>query len=157
MKMYILSIFTLIFLESCATPRVINVVGPTDNALTCNQLDTEIARANRYADDAKKEKSLGTGTNVAALLFWFPGLYQTNVNVKEAVDAANRRSEHLSALKLKKNCGSDIKKKEIKNVNSSTGISNQSIVNELKDLQDLFDAGALTKEEFTKAKKKLLN
>ena len=55
-------------------------------------------------DDAKAEKSMGTGTNVAALLFWLPGLYQTNVNVKEAVDAANRRAEHLSRLKISKNC-----------------------------------------------------
>tara|TARA_B100000780_G_C21031069_1_gene413415 strand:+ start:485 stop:955 length:471 start_codon:yes stop_codon:yes gene_type:complete len=153
---YFLLLFTLIFFASCATPTVINVVGPTDNALTCNQLDTEIARANRYADDAKREKSLGTGTNVAALLFWFPGLYQTNVNVKEAVDAANRRSEHLSKLKLEKNCGNIIKKEEIKKINNPTNMGNQNIVNELKDLQDLFDAGALTKEEFTKAKNKLL-
>ena len=60
--------------------------------------------ANKYAEDAKKEKNLGTGTNMAALLFWLPGLYQTSVNVKEAVDAANRRAEHLSKLKIAKNC-----------------------------------------------------
>ena len=94
----------LIFLTSCATPTVVNVVGPTDGKLTCNQLDIEIAKANRYAEDAKKEKSMGTGTNVSALLFWLPGLWATHVNVKEAVDAANRRAEHLAGLKIKKNC-----------------------------------------------------
>jgi hypothetical protein len=31
------------------------------------------------------------------------------------------------------------------------------IVSQLKDLKDLLDSGVLTKEEFTKAKKKLLN
>ena len=31
------------------------------------------------------------------------------------------------------------------------------IVNKLKDLNELYKSGALTKEEFTKAKKKLLN
>ena len=99
------SIFALfIFLASCATPKVVNVVGPTDGKLTCNQLDIEIAKANRYAEDAQKEKSMGTGTNVSALLFWLPGLWATHVNVKEAVDAANRRAEHLASLKLKKNC-----------------------------------------------------
>ena len=68
------SVFALlIFLTSCATPTVVNVVGPTDGKLTCNQLDIEIAKANRYAEDAKKEKSMGTGTNVSALLFWLPG------------------------------------------------------------------------------------
>tara|TARA_B100001175_G_C19139824_1_gene463096 strand:- start:135 stop:452 length:318 start_codon:yes stop_codon:yes gene_type:complete len=100
-----ISLFLLLtFIASCATPTVVNVVEPTDNSLTCTQLDTQIAMAAKYADDAKKEKNIGTGTNVAALLFWLPGLYQTNVNVKEAVDAANRRAEHLSRLKVSKNC-----------------------------------------------------
>ena len=102
-KIFVLFII-LIFQASCATPTVVNVVEPTDNSLSCSQIDTQIAMAVKYADDAKKEKNIGTGTNVAALLFWLPGLYQTNVNVKEAVDAANRRAEHLSRLKTTKNC-----------------------------------------------------
>jgi len=82
----------------------VNVVGPTDGSMTCNQLDTQIAIANKYADDARKEKDMGTGTNVSALLFWLPGLWATHKNVEEAVDAANRRAEHLQSLKNKKNC-----------------------------------------------------
>ena len=104
MNKLIASLALLIFVASCASPTVVNVVEPTDNQLSCSQLDTQIAMAAKYADDAKKEKSMGTGTNVAALLFWLPGLYQTNVNVKEAVDAANRRAEHLSRLKTAKKC-----------------------------------------------------
>ena len=50
-----LSALTLtLFLISCATPTVVNVVGPNDGAMTCNQLDTQIALANKYADDARK-------------------------------------------------------------------------------------------------------
>ena len=67
-------------------------------------LDTQIALANKYADDARKEKDMGTGTNISALLFWLPGLWATHKNVEEAVDAANRRAEHLQRLKNKKNC-----------------------------------------------------
>ena len=104
MKKIIVLFILLTFITSCATPTVVNVVEPTDNSLTCAQIDTQIAMAAKYADDAKKEKNMGTGTNVAALLFWLPGLYQTNVNVKEAVDAANRRAEHLSRLKISKKC-----------------------------------------------------
>jgi|TARA_B110000438_G_C15665612_1_gene585887 hypothetical protein len=96
--------FLLVFLSACATPTVVNVIGPTDGKLTCNQLDIEIAKANRYAEDAKKEKSMGTGANIGALLFWLPGLWATHKNVGEAVDAANRRAEHLQNLKTKKNC-----------------------------------------------------
>jgi len=56
MKKYISILALLIFLTSCATPKVVNIVGPTDGKLTCNQLDIEIAKANRYAEDAQKEK-----------------------------------------------------------------------------------------------------
>jgi hypothetical protein len=42
--------------------------------------------------------------------------------------------------------------------NSQTlGTSSQNITEELKELKKLYDDGVLTKEEFTKAKKKLLN
>jgi hypothetical protein len=34
---------------------------------------------------------------------------------------------------------------------------NEDIVNKLKELNELYKSGALTKEEFEKAKKKLLN
>ena len=34
---------------------------------------------------------------------------------------------------------------------------NKDIVQQLKDLNEMYDSGALTKEEFEKAKKKLLN
>ena len=104
MKKIVATFMLLIFLVSCATPTVVNVVGPTDSSMNCNQLDTQIAIAIKYADDARKEKAMGTGTNVSALLFWLPGLWATHKNVEEAVDAANRRAEHLSRLKAQKNC-----------------------------------------------------
>ena len=104
MKKVFATFLLLIFVASCATPTVVNVVGPTDSSMTCSQLDAQIAIAIKYADDAKKEKNMGTGTNVGALLFWLPGLWATHKNVEEAVDAANRRTEHLSRLKTQKNC-----------------------------------------------------
>ena len=59
MKKILLIITLFLFVASCATPTVVSVVGPTDSKLTCNQLDTEIAMANKYAADAKKEKNMG--------------------------------------------------------------------------------------------------
>ena len=53
-----------------------------------------------------------------------------------------------------------IEKNEIIN-NNQTDISstnnNKSLSDQIKDLKDLYDSGALTKEEFEKAKKKILN
>tara|TARA_A100001011_G_scaffold359828_1_gene406643 strand:+ start:1534 stop:1794 length:261 start_codon:yes stop_codon:yes gene_type:complete len=44
---------------------------------------------------------------------------------------------------------------EYKEVNKFS--NNDQIVNELEKLNDLFESGALTQEEFDKAKKKILN
>jgi len=98
------SLLILIFLFSCATPHVVSVVGPNDSSMSCSQLDTEISIAQNYVRDAKREKSLGTATNVEALLFWLPGMVATQMNANEAINTANERTAHLSRLKAKKNC-----------------------------------------------------
>ena len=48
----LLTIF--IYCVSCANPTIVNVIGPNDNNLTCKELSTEIAKANKYADEAKE-------------------------------------------------------------------------------------------------------
>ena len=40
------------FFKFCATPTVVNVIGPNDNKLTCEELSAEIA-ANEYADELR--------------------------------------------------------------------------------------------------------
>ena len=46
-----------LFIVSCATPTVVNVIGPNDNELNCSELSAEIAKANQYADEAQKAKN----------------------------------------------------------------------------------------------------
>ena len=58
MTKLISSLFLLIFVASCATPHVVNVVGPNDNSMSCSELSNEISIASRYARDAKAEKNL---------------------------------------------------------------------------------------------------
>ena len=96
--------FLALFLNACATPHVVNVRGPNDDGMSCSQLNSEIAIASNYKRDAKKEKSLGTATNVGALLFWLPGMVATQMNANDAIRAADDRINHLSRLKSKKNC-----------------------------------------------------
>ena len=45
----------------------------------------------------------------------------------------------------------------VKSNSIATDSTNNDIVQQIKDLKELYDSGALTKEEFEKAKKKLLN
>tara|TARA_B110000495_G_scaffold158597_1_gene142523 strand:- start:298 stop:612 length:315 start_codon:yes stop_codon:yes gene_type:complete len=98
----ILSLFLIC--ASCATPTVVNVIGPNDNSLNCKELSAEIVKANQYADKAQEAKKMSKPHNVAALLFFFPGAGLTMKNVEEAATAAKDRALHLNKLKEKKDC-----------------------------------------------------
>jgi hypothetical protein len=93
-----------LFLNACVTPTVINVIGPNDNKLNCEELSLEIDKANQYADEAQEAKKMNKPHNIGALLFFLPGAGITMKNVEEAVRAANDRALHLNKLKEKKDC-----------------------------------------------------
>ena len=63
----------LVFILSCATPTVVNVIGPNDNKMTCEELSSEIAKANKYFEEAQKAKKTNTPHNLGAILFFYPG------------------------------------------------------------------------------------
>ena len=101
----ILSVLTLFFfIISCATPTVVNVIGPNDNEFNCKELSAEIAKANQYADDAQKAKKTGAPHNIGAILFFLPGYGMTMKNIDEATKAAKDRAIHLNKIKERKNC-----------------------------------------------------
>ena len=102
-KIYIL-LTLFLFIISCATPTVVNVIGPNDNELNCKELSVEIAKANQYADEAQKAKKTGSPHNIGAILFFLPGYGMTIKNVEEASRAAKDRALHLNNLKEKKDC-----------------------------------------------------
>ena len=78
-----------------------------------------------------KRKEVLAGKTIAKLVEL--GFYESTVTKKEKI----------------------VKKKENKKVKKSS--KDEDIVKKLKELNDLFKSGVLTKEEFEKAKKKLLN
>ena len=101
----ILTLFNLfLFIASCATPTVVNVIGPNDNEMNCKELSSEILKANQYADEAQKAKKTGAPHNIGAILFFLPGYGVTLKNIDEATKAAKERALHLSKLKEKKGC-----------------------------------------------------
>ena len=89
---------------SCASPTVVNVIGPNDTEFSCKELSAEIAKANQYADEAQKAKKTGSPHNIGAILFFLPGYGVTIKNVEEASKAAKDRAIHLNNLKEKKDC-----------------------------------------------------
>ena len=101
----ILTIISLFLIcTSCATPTVVNIIGPNDSTLNCKELSSEIAKANQYANEAQSAKKMNNPHNIGAILFFLPGVGVTMKNVDEAAKAANDRALHLNKLKEKKNC-----------------------------------------------------
>jgi len=103
-KKNLLILILFLYSLSCATPTIVNVIGPNDNKLSCEELSAEIAKANQYADEAKAAKKMDKPHNIGAILFFLPGYGVTLKNIDEALIAAKQRAEHLNKLKEKKNC-----------------------------------------------------
>lgn len=93
-----------LILGGCATPDVINVRQAGDKALTCEQITEEIADAETFKEKARDAKGV-TGTNAAALVFFWPALLATYANAEEAIDAAQDRIDFLYGLGDDKGCG----------------------------------------------------
>tara|TARA_B100001094_G_C17749833_1_gene585237 strand:- start:120 stop:434 length:315 start_codon:yes stop_codon:yes gene_type:complete len=104
MKKNLILLTLFLFITSCATPTVINVIGPNDSEMNCKELSAEIFKANQYADEAQQAKKTGTPHNIGAILFFLPGYGITLKNIEEATKAATDRALHLNKLKEKKNC-----------------------------------------------------
>ena len=56
----ITTLLILFILTACATPTVVNVIGPNDNKLTCEELSKEIEIANNYALEAQEAKKMSS-------------------------------------------------------------------------------------------------
>jgi len=142
----------LIFLYSCAKPAVVKIVLPGDETLNCEELKNGIIESKKIRRDAELAKE-GTGGNVARMMLFWPAWARTLHNADVAIQSTNDRIHHLYKIMKKKDCKSaDAVYAEITNyVNSQNTISQQ-----LKELNEMYKSGILTKEEFEMAKKKTL-
>lgn len=91
------------FLLACATPEVVSERQAGDTELSCAEIATEVREAEKFAEDARREKGV-TGTNVAAGLIFWPALLVTYSNAEEAIDAADDRRDYLYELADAKRC-----------------------------------------------------
>ncbi len=87
----------------CATPTVVDTRQIGDDRLSCRQLKIEIEEANRFENDAQKDRSV-TGKNVAAVVLFWPALLATYANTEEAIKAARDRRQHLMKIADQKRC-----------------------------------------------------
>ena len=143
-------VLSLILLNSCAKPTVVEVVVSGDEKLNCEQLENEVAEAQKIKREAQYARE-STGGNVTRMMLFWPAWARTLHNADVAVMAADDRIFHLIKLMKKKKCqGVDVINAQIANAKST-------IAQQLKDLNEMYKLGTLTKEEFEMAKKKTLS
>lgn len=141
----------VLLLTACATPHVVQVVKTTDVGLTCAQLNTEISEADRFRSDAQKEKGV-TGTNVAAVILFWPAMIGTYSNANEAISAADTRKSHLVGLYNQKKCAEKNQESDALSTTSS-GKSEKQLI----ELKAMLDKGLITKDEHDAKRKQVLS
>ena len=153
---YFLGIFVLsiVLLNSCAKPTVVNVVLPKDKSLNCKQLETSITDAQKFRRKAIAVTGNTPQNQARGFLFW-PALMVTYVNAHEAIVAANERSVNLINLMLDNNCNNS--EKVLKKISSTPRVQTlKDLSQTYRDLKELYESGALTDDEFKKEKKQIL-
>ena len=151
-----ISILVFLLIYSCAKPVLVEIIQPGDDLMNCTELKQEIEETNKIKEEAEFSKESG-GNIARAILFW-PAWAQSLNNADEAMIAANNRSFHLIKLMREKNCpGADDLKAKITDKQIKENISQSNLVDQLKALKELYDDGHLSDEEYTKAKKKIID
>lgn len=90
-------------LAGCATPTVIETRKLGDQQLNCEQIKREIAEAERFEKEARKDRTVN-GQNIAAAVLFWPALLGTYSNTEQAINAAKERRDNLFKLAESKNC-----------------------------------------------------
>jgi outer membrane protein assembly factor BamE (lipoprotein component of BamABCDE complex) len=94
-------------MSACATSQKVQALQPSDYQLSCQELSAELTKL----DDAqsKVDENRGVnGTNVAAALFWLPGLAYTFHDAGEANRLIDERRRNLLHYRYVKNCRNTI-------------------------------------------------
>lgn len=94
----------LLTLSACATSEKIQAKQIGDTEMSCEQIRAE----NQRLDEAKLEIDSNrgaTGTNVAAAIFWLPGLAYTYYDAGQADQLIMERKAWMAQLYNDKGCG----------------------------------------------------
>jgi len=89
--------------SGCATSQKIQVVQPGDHNLSCDAIRQEFTKLDATQANIESNKGM-TGTNVAAALFWLPGLAYTYYDAGEAGRLISDRRSALTTIYNNKKC-----------------------------------------------------
>ena len=146
-KKSLISLITIIFIASCATPKAIDIIQVNDQAMTCNELRLAVETASLNEDIAHSNKGV-TDENILSGLFFFPAYFVTYGTSIHAQYNASERKDHLLRLYNKKDCG------------KPRGPEYQKMISvTLKKLENLkleYVKGYIDEDEYLIARKQLL-
>jgi len=103
-RIFCVAVLLVAVVQGCATSPKIQAVQIGDDRLSCEQLLAEVKKLDQAQADVDSKKGV-TGTNVAAVLFWLPGLAYTYYDAGQATQLINQRKSHLTSLYNQKKCG----------------------------------------------------
>jgi hypothetical protein len=139
-----------VFMVGCARSMAVERVQMRDNELTCNQLLAEIQEAERFRRSAEDNKGF-TGTNTAAVLFFWPALFMTYSDANEAIRAADERKAHLTRLYNEENCEMDKERGQTNPIATDSHIEAR-----LQELKGLLDQGLISPDEYWQKREEIL-
>ena len=109
-----------------------------------------MAESDRFRNDAQKEKGM-TGTNVAAVIFFWPAMIGTYANANEAIAAADTRKLNLMGLYNQKKC-QDADLSTTAERNGTAGTTERK----LGEIREMLDKKLITQIEHDAQRKKIL-
>ena len=150
-KNFLIISLGIFFINACAKPTVVDIVMPKDKELSCYQLKDEFFETRRFKKEAEAARQVDSEGNMTRTMLFWPALLKTIHNGDVAIKAANDRAYHLIDIMRDKNC------KEAAKLHASVSKTDSLTISyEIERLHRLYKKGALTDEEFTKAKNKIL-
>lgn len=100
--MLMLMLASALAATSCA-PRYDAQSAKPDAQLSCDEIRTDISRAQSVKAEAQGNKGI-SGQNVAWALFFWPGIILNETNNSDVIRRADERIETLNRLAVAKNC-----------------------------------------------------
>ena len=145
---------SLLLLNSCLKPTVVNITLPGDKELNCEKLENALTDAQKFRNKAIKATGATVDNQLRGVFFW-PALMVTYANAHEAIVAATERSMHLINIMQKKDCNN--LNSILLEVQTTFRVQTLKELNETyKSLNELYKSGALSEKEFITHKKKIL-
>lgn len=103
LQLFVIIVAVSIFAIGCVHSQKIDKVRVDDEQLSCKELLDQIKEAEDYKKKAEENKGVN-GKNVAAAVFFLPGLVSTYIDANDAIKAAEDRKQYLAEIYKEKKC-----------------------------------------------------